>query len=101
MVDPDATFPQEFFPVAIAPRVAEIPPHRAENDVSLNVAPFEQGGIAHGRSPVTGGQHCSMARCTRSPVILATEPREVRQDKCGELGLNWWQVFTSIEAVCR
>jgi hypothetical protein len=37
------------------------------------VAPFEQRKTAHGRSPVIGDWY-RLARCTRSPAILATEP---------------------------
>jgi hypothetical protein len=41
MINRDPAFPQEFFHVARAQRIAEIPPHGAEDDVGLKVAPFE------------------------------------------------------------
>jgi hypothetical protein len=56
MMAPQATFPQEFFDIAIAQGVAQTPPHGTENDVGLKVAPFTEGEIAHGRSPVIWGQ---------------------------------------------
>jgi VanZ like family len=74
MIDPHAAFAHKLFHIAVAQRVAQIPPHSTEDAVSLQVAPFEEGGIAHGRSPVIGGRDC-LTRCSRSPAILATEPR--------------------------
>jgi transposase len=73
MIDGDAPFLQEFFDIAIAQGVAEVPPHRAKDDIGFKVTPFEQGRIIHGRSPMIWGQYC-LARCSRSPAIPATEP---------------------------
>ena len=53
MIDGDASLPQELFDIAIPQSIPEVPADRAEADVSLKVAPLEQGRIAHGRSPVT------------------------------------------------
>jgi hypothetical protein len=52
MINLHAAFPQEFFDIAIAQGVAQIPPHGTEDDVGLKVAPFKEGKIAYGRSPV-------------------------------------------------
>jgi hypothetical protein len=54
MIALQATFPQEFFDIAIAQGVAQT--HGTENDVGLKVAPFTEGEIAHGRSPVIWGR---------------------------------------------
>jgi hypothetical protein len=43
---------QEFFRVATAQGIAQIPQHGAEDDVGFKVAPFKQGGIAQGRYPM-------------------------------------------------
>jgi hypothetical protein len=40
MIDPHATFPSECFDIAIAQGVAQIPPYGTEDDVGLEVAPF-------------------------------------------------------------
>jgi hypothetical protein len=52
VVDRHATFPHKFFHVALAQGVPQIPPHGAEDDLGFKMAPFEQGEIAHGQSPV-------------------------------------------------
>jgi hypothetical protein len=41
MIDPHATFPQEFFDIAIAQCGQQIPPHGTEDHVGLKVAPFK------------------------------------------------------------
>jgi hypothetical protein len=79
MIDGDASFTQEFFDITVAEGIAEVPPHRAKDDLSFKVTPFEQGRIMHGRSPVTVGPQ-RMAPCIRSPAILATEPPRVPAD---------------------
>jgi len=56
MIDPHATFPPEFFDIAIAQGVAQIPPYGSVDDVGWEVSPFKEGQIAHGRSPVICGQ---------------------------------------------
>ena len=56
MINCESAFPQEFFHVARAQRLAEIPPHSAEDDLGFKMAPFKEAGIAHGRSPVIRGQ---------------------------------------------
>jgi hypothetical protein len=75
MIAPQATFPQEFFDIAVAQGVAQTPPHSTENDVGLKVAPFTAGEIAHGMSPVIWGQR-RPTPCTRSLAVFATEPGE-------------------------
>ena len=40
MVTPHATCPPEVFPVALAPRAAEIPPHGAAHEISWQVVPL-------------------------------------------------------------
>jgi len=76
LIDQHATFPQEFFDIAIAQGLAQIPPHGTEADVGLNVAPFHSGEIAHGRSPVIWGPRRTEP-WTRSLAVFATEPEIV------------------------
>jgi Transposase len=51
-VDPPTACPQKLFHVVVAQRIAHILSHRTAADVGLNMAPWEQGGSAQGRSPV-------------------------------------------------
>jgi hypothetical protein len=76
MIDKDASFPQEFFHITLAQGILQVPPHRAEDDVGFKVAPFEQGRISHGWSPVIWDRYY-LARCSRSPAILTTEPENI------------------------
>jgi hypothetical protein len=79
VVDPHAAFPHELFHVAVAQGLAQIPPHGTEDDVSFKVAPFEQGRIAHGMAPVIWDRD-GLARCSRPPAILATEPKHLPEE---------------------
>jgi hypothetical protein len=73
MITCDSASPQELSHVASAQRLAEIPPHSAEDDLGFKMAPFKEAGTAHGRSPVSRGQRCTDP-CTRSLSVLVTEP---------------------------
>src|SRR5262245_37455758 len=73
LIDGDASCPQKFFDITIAQGIAEVPTHRAEDDVDFKVAPYAQRRIAHGIAPVIWDRDC-LARCSRSPAIPATEP---------------------------
>jgi hypothetical protein len=52
MIDGDASFAQELFDITVAEGIAEVPPHRAQDDLGFKVTPFEQGWIIQGRSPM-------------------------------------------------
>jgi hypothetical protein len=73
-VDPPTACPQKLFHVVVAQRIAHTLSHRTAADVGLNMAPWEQGGSAQGRSPVISDQD-GLARGIRSPAMLATEPQ--------------------------
>jgi hypothetical protein len=42
--DGQTAFVHQFFDITVAQGVAQIPTHGAEDDVSFNVASFDQGG---------------------------------------------------------
>jgi len=81
IIDSQAAFSQEFFDIAIAQGISKVPPDRPQDDLGGEIAPVAEWSLSHERSPAIWDLGHS-ALCSRSPGVLATEPRLCSTGRC-------------------
>jgi hypothetical protein len=79
-------FEHQFLEVAIAQRIAKVPAHTPQNDLSCEMTPFERGGIAQeGNSSAVLELRLSVAE---HPPFCNTACQATSEDECVFQGLQ-------------
>src|SRR5260370_2835039 len=94
VIDMQSARGQHFLQISVAERIAEVPAEKEQNNLSLEVTPFEWSGGIH---EIGSSQFSEYCRVYRILAIFATQPLPVP----GELSLvsaragqraarHWW-----------